>query len=43
MNQVYEHDDTSGRTDHTMTVRLRRALRRIDDWTLYAFNPRVPR
>jgi hypothetical protein len=25
-----------------MTDRLRHALRRFDDWTLVAFNPRLP-
>jgi hypothetical protein len=25
-----------------MIDRIRRALRRLDDWTLYAFNPRYP-
>ncbi len=25
-----------------MAARIRRALRRIDDWTLTAFNPRFP-
>ncbi len=43
MNRVYEHDDISGRTQHIMTDRLRRTLRRLDAWTLYAFNPRLPR
>jgi hypothetical protein len=27
---------------NTMTDRLRRALRRLDEWTLIAFNPRLP-
>jgi hypothetical protein len=26
----------------TLTLRLRRALRRLDDWTLTVFNPRLP-
>jgi hypothetical protein len=26
----------------TMTLRLRRALRRLDAWTLTVFNPRLP-
>jgi hypothetical protein len=25
-----------------MTARIRRTLRRVDDWTLTAFNPRYP-
>lgn len=25
-----------------MTDRIRRALRRLDDWTLTTFNPRLP-
>lgn len=25
-----------------MTARIRRALRRLDDWTLTVFNPRLP-
>ena len=31
-------------TDSTkrITARLRRAVRRLDDWTLIAFNPRYP-
>jgi hypothetical protein len=27
---------------NTMTDRFRSALRRLDEWTLIAFNPRLP-
>ncbi len=41
MNSVYEHDnDFEGM--NPMTDRLRRTLRRLDEWTLIAFNPRLP-
>ena len=39
MNRVYEHDTEAPEGMITMTDRLRRALRRFDDWTLVAFNP----
>jgi hypothetical protein len=29
-------------TSRRFTAGLRRALRRLDDWTLTAFNPRYP-
>ncbi len=43
MNSVYEHDnDNDLRGMNPMTDRLRRTLRRLDEWTLIAFNPRLP-
>ncbi len=43
---MYRVSGTTDRTQEggvTMTDRLRRALRRFDEWTLIAFNPTLPR
>jgi hypothetical protein len=39
MYWVQGHDDRRTEGNEPMTDRLRRAMRRLDDWTLIAFNP----
>jgi hypothetical protein len=37
-----DEEDSMTDTSRRISARLRRGLRRLDDWTLTAFNPRYP-